>query len=317
MSNMDNPIIECEDIKKVYRTGMKGRVRALDGVNLEVKPGEIFGLLGPNGAGKTTLVKIILGLVVATNGRVKLFGKDARDHRARAKVGYLPENPNLPPYLKGGQVMQLFGKLSGMSDNDIEARSMELLKEVKMDQWADKKTSSYSKGMIQRVGLAQSMISDPDVIFLDEPTDGVDPLGRREIRDVLIGLKKQGKTIFINSHLLSETEMLCDRVIIMEKGKVVAEGGIDELTAAPDRYSIKCENLENGLLDKINSISSAANSTDGVIDVRVSNIEQLNEVLDTIRSDKVLISSVTPIKQSLESYFVDLIKDIRGEENGQ
>ncbi|MCP4726224.1 MAG: ABC transporter ATP-binding protein [bacterium] len=310
-------VIECTDVKKTYRTGLRGRVNALNGVDLEVKEGEIFGLLGPNGAGKTTLVKIILNLVHPTDGNVKLLGSDVGDHRIRSRIGYLPENPNLPPYLKGGQAMELFGNLSGLDPRTCKERSDELLKEVKMDQWVNKKTSTYSKGMIQRLGLAQALMNDPDVLFLDEPTDGVDPIGRREIREVLKGLKKQGKTIFLNSHLLSETEMLCDHVAIMEKGKMVAMGSLDELTKTSNYYKIKCDKVDDEILEKLKPLISVKYSINGIFEAKIDDVKTLNEVIDVLRSSGQLIESVTPVRQSLESYFIDLIKDVRGEENGK
>jgi len=306
-------IIECKDVVKKFRTGWTGKFTAIDGVDLEVKQETIFGILGPNGAGKTTLVKILLGLVFPDEGTVKVFGTDVRDYKVREKVGYLPENPNLPPYLTGSQIMELFGKLSGLSREAIKTRTKELLKKVKMDQWANKKTSTYSKGMIQRLGLAQALISDPDIIFLDEPTDGVDPIGRKEIRQILLELKNRGKTIFLNSHLLSETEMICDRIGIMDKGKIVAEGSMQELTTTSNKYSIKCKNLTSDIFEKLKEFASIKSIHDSAFEAFVDNLESLNRVLDVLRNNDLLIESVTPAKQSLESYFVDLIKDIREE----
>ena len=186
-----------------------------------------------------------------------------------------------------------------------------------MDQWVNKKTSAYSKGMIQRIGLAQALINDPDVLFLDEPTDGVDPIGRREIREVLKGLKKKGKTIFLNSHLLSETEMLCDHVAIMDKGKVVAAGSLDELTKTSNYYKIKCETIDDDTLEKLKPLISVKYSINGVFEARIDNVKTLNEVIDMLRDSGRMIESITPVRQSLESYFIDLIKDVRGEENGK
>lgn len=306
-------IIECKDVVKKFRTGWTGKFTAIDGVDLKVKQESIFGILGPNGAGKTTLVKIILGLVLPDEGNVKVFGTDIKDYKVREKVGYLPENPNLPPYLTGSQIMELFGKLSGLSQEAIKTRTKELLKKVKLDKWANKKTSTYSKGMMQRLGLAQALISDPDIIFLDEPTDGVDPIGRKEIRQILLELKSRGKTIFLNSHLLSETEMICDRIGIMDKGKIVAEGSMKELTKTSNKYSIKCKNLTSDIFEKLKEITSIKNTLNGTFEAFVDNLESLNRILDILRDNDLLIESVTPARQSLESYFIDLIKDIREE----
>ncbi len=308
-------IIDCKGITKTFRTGLvKNRFTALDDVDLEIQQGEIFGILGPNGAGKTTLLKIILGLIFPDEGAVTIFSKDVKDHTSRSKVGYLPEAPNLPPYLTAKQTLELFGKLSGVPSEEIKTRTAEILTEVKMDKWADKKTSTFSKGMVQRLGLAQALVSEPDLIFLDEPTDGVDPIGRKEIRDILQRLKQQGKTIFLNSHLLSETEMICDRVAIMDKGKIVAVGGIEDMTLSLNSYRIKCKELPNGIADKLQGIARVKTVENGTIDALVENLEGLNRVIDVLRSENIIIESISQNRQSLESYFVDLITDLRGEE---
>jgi len=308
-------IIECRGIKKIFRTGWTGKVHALAGVDLDVKEGDIFGILGPNGAGKTTLVKIMLGLVLPDEGIVKIFDADVKNFRIRKRIGYLPENPHLPQYLTGGQVMELFGRLSGLSQKQIDSRTGNLLKEVKMDQWVNKKTSTYSKGMIQRIGLAQAMISDPDIIFLDEPTDGVDPIGRKEIRQVLQELKNRGKTVFLNSHLLSETEMLCDHVAIMDKGKIVSSGSMDEITTAANKFIFRCKNLNTEVIDKINGYASIKSIQDSTFEAFIENLENLNIIIDVLRQNNMIIESIVPVKQSLESYFIDLIKDIREMDN--
>ncbi len=308
-------IIDCKGITKSFRTGLaKNKFIALDDVELEIQQGEIFGILGPNGAGKTTLLKIILGLVYPDKGEVTVFSQNVKDHTSRSKVGYLPETPNLPPYLTAKQTLELFGKLSGVSSKEIKSRTTEILIEVKMDKWGDKKTSTFSKGMVQRLGLAQALVSEPDLIFLDEPTDGVDPIGRKEIRDILLRLKQQGKTIFLNSHLLSETEMICDRVAIMDKGKIVAVGGIEDLTLSLNSYRIKCKELSNGIADKLQGIARVKIVENGTIDTLVENLEGLNRVIDVLRGEKIIIESISQNRQSLESYFVDLITDLRGEE---
>lgn len=310
-------ILEIKGITKIFKTGFRGRVRALDNVDLSVQQGEIFGLLGPNGAGKTTLVKILLGLVRPTEGEATLFGTDVRDHRIRSRLGYLPENPNFPPYLSGRQIMELFGALSSASPEKIKLRIDELLEMMNIKEAAGRKVSTYSKGMIQRLGMAQALISDPDIIFLDEPTDGVDPIGRCDIRAALLHLKQAQKTVFLNSHLLSEVEMLCDRVAIFENGRVLAAGTLDELTGEANRYQISCEALIPEHLEGISGIVDSLALNNGHFDVTVSSVEELNRIIDSIRQKGVLIKSVVPARVSLESYFINLIKDVRrkGEES--
>lgn len=306
-------ILECTGVTKEFKTGLRGRVRALDNVNLSVNSGEIFGLLGPNGAGKTTLVKILLGLVSPDSGSLSMFDTDVKDFRIRSRVGYLPENPGFPPYLNGRQVMELFGSLAGVDSEIRIKKTDELLKMLNMDKHAGRKVTTYSKGMTQRLGLAQTLIHDPDIIFLDEPTDGVDPIGRRDIREVLISLKNSGKTIFLNSHLLSEVEMICDSVAIMDKGRIVSSGNLDDLNSNSNHYRISCPDMNAGHLENLETEHVTCTLQDGILDVSVDSVQQLNRVIDMIRGAGLLIDSVIPVKQSLESYFIDLIRDIREE----
>ncbi|HEY2829283.1 MAG TPA: ABC transporter ATP-binding protein, partial [Thermoanaerobaculia bacterium] len=229
---MTETVIEVHDLAKVYKTSF-GRppIRALDGVTFTVRAGELFGLLGPNGAGKTTSVKIILGLTPATDGEARVHGLPVSDPESRRRVGYLPEGHKIPGYLTARQAMSIFGRMSGMEKSDIASRTALLLDQVKLSQWADVRVKKFSKGMTQRLGLACSLVHSPDVLLLDEPTDGVDPVGRREIRDLLREeAKTRGTAVLLNSHLLSEIELTCDRVAVLRRGKVAAEGTVDELT---------------------------------------------------------------------------------------
>ncbi|HMO26784.1 MAG TPA: ABC transporter ATP-binding protein, partial [Tepidisphaeraceae bacterium] len=202
----ETPAIDLHDVRKTYRGG----VVALRGVSMHVLRGQIFGLLGPNGAGKSTLVKIMLSVVRPTHCTGTLLGKPVGDRHALARVGFLPESHRFPRYLTGRQILDFFGALSLVNRRDRRVRSSALLDLVGMTGAADRRIGTYSKGMAQRIGLAQAMMNDPDLLFLDEPTDGVDPVARRQIRDVLLALRRAGKTIFINSHLLSELELICD-----------------------------------------------------------------------------------------------------------
>src|SRR5688572_27201124 len=230
-------VIDLRNVAKVY----KGRIHALQGIDMRVRKGEIFGLLGPNGAGKSTLVKIMMTVVRPTRAEGTLLGNPVGHKPTLARVGYLPENHRFPRYLTGRQVVEFFGALAKVDRPTRKRRAAELLETVGMTDAADRKVATYSKGMAQRIGLAQSLVNDPDLVLLDEPTDGVDPGGRRDIRDVLARLREQGKTVFVNSHLLSELEMICDRVAILVKGFVARQGGLDELTVAKQRYEIEIE----------------------------------------------------------------------------
>lgn len=227
--------IDLRNVVKIY----KRRVHALQGVTFRVRRGEVFGLLGPNGAGKSTLVKIMMTVIRATRAEGQILGQPVGNKPTLARVGYLPENHRFPKYLTGRQVLEFFASLAKVDRATRRRRTDELLETVGMREWANTKIATYSKGMLQRVGLAQALVHEPDLVVLDEPTDGVDPVGRRDILDVLGRLRGQGKTVFINSHALSELEVICDRVAILVKGHVAREGSINELTIAKQRYEIE------------------------------------------------------------------------------
>ena len=226
--------IDVQDATKTYR----GRVQALRGVSLAVREGEVFGLLGPNGAGKSTLVKILMTVVRPTSVRGTVLGDPVAPQRVPGRVGYLPEHHRFPPYLTGRQVVDFFGALSRVPRAVRRPRTDALLALVGMREWADRRVTTYSKGMQQRIGIATALVNDPRLVILDEPTDGVDPVGRREIRDMLLAVRAEGRTVLVNSHLLSEVEMVADRVAIISKGQTVAQGSVEELTAASHRWEV-------------------------------------------------------------------------------
>jgi ABC-2 type transport system ATP-binding protein len=238
----DNLAIDLHDVAKRY----KGRIDALKGIAMQVRRGEIFGLLGPNGAGKSTLVKIIMTIVRPTRCAGSVLEQPIGHKPTLGRMGYLPENHRFPRYLTGRQTIEFFGALSNVDRPTRKRRAAELLETVNMKEAADRKISTYSKGMAQRIGLAQALVNDPDLILLDEPTDGVDPVGRREIRDVLVRLREQGKTVFINSHLLSELEMICDRVAILVLGQVARQGTVADLSSAMAKQRYEIEIAPNG-----------------------------------------------------------------------
>ena len=233
----DGLAIDLQNVVKIY----KRRVRALQGVSMRVRRGEVFGLLGPNGAGKSTLVKIMMTVVRPTQAAGTILGNPIGNKPTLARVGYLPENHRFPRYLTGRQVLEFFAALAKVDRPTRRRRAGELLETVGMSQWANTRISTYSKGMLQRVGLAQALVNDPELVLLDEPTDGVDPVGRRDILEVLGRMRQQGKTVFVNSHALSELETICDRVAILVQGQVARQGTIDELTVARQRYEIELE----------------------------------------------------------------------------
>lgn len=303
-------IISTNNLSKEYpsKSFSKEKILALNNFSFEVESGEIFGILGPNGAGKTTLIKILLGITHRTKGDIKIFEKDITDESYKMKVGYLPENHKFPNYLTGEQTLVFFGKLSGMSSKDAEVISAEYLKLVDMEKWKKTKIKKYSKGMLQRLGLAQSMMNNPELIFLDEPTDGVDPIGRKEIRDILINLKSSGKTIFLNSHLLSEVELICDRVAILNKGMLVKTGRVEDITAETNDYKFVTSDLDENTLNILLSKYKALIKSRNEFLYNSPDTREMNTMIDFLRGKNILIQSIVREKDTLENMFINLIE---------
>ena len=303
-------IVSVKDLQKVFgRTLLKRKgFPALRGVDLEVGRGQVFGLLGPNGAGKTTLVKVLLGLTKGWTGEAELFGRPPADALSRRKVGYLPEAHRLLPYLTGQQVMQLFGRMAGADPTEVEARIGPLLEKVNMTTSADRKIREYSKGMQQRLGLAQALVHDPELVILDEPTDGVDPVGRASIREMVLDLKQRGVTVFINSHLLMEVEMICDHVVIMDKGKILIQGSIDELTPKTGAVEIDLRETPEDLEELLSGLGRNFALRGGGFQLELNDEEQ-DTVIDRLRGRGLSILAITPRRLTLEQSFIGLIKN--------
>ena len=306
---MTQPSIEVRDLAKTYRSMFGGKpILALDGISLSVEPGEVFGLLGPNGAGKTTTVKILLDLTRPSRGWARLHGLDARDPESRRRVGYLPEGHRFPGYLTARETLSIFGRMSGMAAEDVKKRTPELLERLRIEKWIDVRVKKFSKGMTQRLGLASAFIHDPDILLLDEPTDGVDPVGRREIRDFLKDEAKKGKTIFLNSHLLSEIELTCDRVAVLKNGTIAALGRISELTKRESQYRVVGEGIAEELLAQFRRSGAGVEQTNGHLLLSVRDLDHLNSLVDALRSSGALLAELTPVRSTLEDVFVDLVK---------
>jgi ABC-2 type transport system ATP-binding protein len=295
-----------------------------------VPRGCVFGLLGPNGAGKTTLAKLLLGIAFPTAGSAAVLGRPPGDVAARARIGYLPENHRYPPHLTGEQVLHHFGRLSGLRDPERTRRVDELLRRSRLEEQRKSRVRTYSKGMMQRLGMAQALLNDPDLLILDEPTDGVDPIGRREIRDLLLERRARDTTILLNSHLLSEVERICDRVLILKDGKSVREGGVDELTRPSRAYEVEARGLTPDLVHTLRArfpglrdISAGGASAGGAAggaeaagpggvmpEARLEiadDLESLNRLIDALRADGARIVAVRPRRESLEEVFVKVI----------
>jgi ABC-2 type transport system ATP-binding protein len=310
-------VLSAEGLAKTFRTPFSRReVRALDGLDLQVASGEVFGLLGPNGAGKTTTVKILLGLTHPTSGNAELFGLPVSDPESRRRVGYLPEGHRFPGYLTARQALSIFGRMSGVAPAELKSRIPELLARLRISDWADMKVKKFSKGMTQRLGLAAALVHRPDLLLLDEPTDGVDPVGRREIRDLLREEAARGAAILINSHLLSEIEMTCDRVVVLRKGKAVAAGRIADLTAQGFTYRFVGTGVDEALLGAFRESGAGAERVNGHVKLTARDAEHLNSLVDTARSRGVLVTELTPVRSTLEDVFVDLVKTGEAAEEG-
>jgi len=302
--------IESDALSKVYRSGVIRRqeVNALTGFSIQVEAGQIFSLLGPNGAGKTTFIKMLLSLAAPTTGSAFVLGRKLPDVRVREKVGYLPENHRYPGYLTGEQVLRYFGELGGAHTGSLPGHIDRLMGLVGLTQWRTMKVKRYSKGMMQRLGLAQALINDPEILFLDEPTDGVDPVGRKEIREILKDLKVRGKTVFLNSHLLSEVELISDRVAVLDRGHLLKVGTVDELTATGQSYVIGI----TGTLPESVTIAARAfvmglSQLGENVTAECRTTAELNQVIDLLRRNNVEITSVVKQRSTLEDSFISLI----------
>jgi len=303
-------IVESQNLSKIYSTGVFRRslIPALDGVSISVDQGEIFGLLGPNGAGKTTFVKILLGIVFPTGGTANVLGQPLGPHEVRTQIGYLPESHRYPSFLTAHDTLIFFGRLHGIRNPVLGDRATALLSQVGLSEWARVKVKKFSKGMLQRLGLAQAMLNDPQVLFLDEPTDGVDPVGRKEIRDILTSLRRQGKTIFLNSHMLSEVEEISDRVAILNKGRLLRVGTVHEMTSNQHEYEIRLAvPPSESILSGVRSLCRHLDNEQSLLRVTVNARKDLQQILDFLRKQDCEIESFSPRKSKLEDYFIKVI----------
>jgi len=251
--------ISIQGVSKDFRIpGSKRRLRAVDNLNLEIEKASIFGLLGPNGSGKSTTIKMALGLIRPSEGRCEILGKSSLEPSARMGIGYLPEAPYFQRFLTGRELLRYFGKLSGLPNSNLEDRVDMLLARVGLEDAGDRRVGGYSKGMLQRIGLAQAMIGNPELLILDEPTAGVDPIGAADIASIIKELRDEGKTVLLCSHLLSQVETICDRAAIMVKGKLVLEGSVDTLTSTSESSSLCINKLTTEGREKLEALAEEA-----------------------------------------------------------
>jgi len=300
---MTDLAIETVHLRKEY-----GSKVAVEDLTLQVPPGEIFGFLGPNGAGKSTTVKMLLGLVIPTSGEVKLFGQSPRQPQTRAKIGFLPEHFRFHEWLKAHEFLNFHGQLYGLSKNQLNHKIPELLDLVGLSNEVNIKLSDFSKGMLQRIGLAQTMLNEPDLIFLDEPTSGLDPLGLRQVRDIIYHLKAAGITVFLNSHLLSEVAIVCDRVAFIKRGQVVQTSLMADLMCQSTEVTIRVDVIKPDLVEALDDLGQNIQSNGTYLSLLVEDEEVIPEIAQVIHQKGSKLYELHPRQNSLEEIFVRIIE---------
>ena len=298
--------IKTENLSKYFS---RGRIKALDDFSIEIDQGKIFSLLGPNGAGKTTLIKTLLNIIHPTSGSALVLGEPVNNYKIHKQIGYLAENHRFPEFLSAGQILYYYGKMSGIEKSVLKDRIPQLLQQVILGDWINTKIRKYSKGMMQRMGLAHAMINDPALLFLDEPTDGIDPVGRREIRDMLKSMRDQGKTIFLNSHLLSEVERVSDEVAILKDGRLLEKGTVEDFISVKEQYQLKLDSGKETVISLLSRANIEFDSTSEMFTIAVKDESELNNLIDRLRSSKINIQAIIPRKITLEDFFIDVIED--------
>ena len=306
-----NTIVRVENLVKDFRPGLVlRRKRVLHGISFEVQEGEIFGFVGPNGAGKTTTLKILMDLIRADEGRASILGSDVGETAFRRHVGYLPENPDFYDYLTGRELLHFYARLSGVTAGRRAGRVDALLRLVGLSHASDARLRTYSKGMLQRVGIAQALVHEPKVIFLDEPMSGLDPIGRKEVRDLILRLRNEGKTVFMSTHILPDVEMTCDRVAIIVNGRIRHESAIDQIFADSEREAdLVLANLPPEIPGQLEEVFGVTLRGHGDrIEVRVRE-KDVQGVLQSALAVGAQVISVTPHRVSLESIFLNVVEE--------
>lgn len=325
---MSAPVIEIKDLSKTFDLGFLGalpiigphvsrwqikgiaqRVEAVRGVSLTVEPGEIFGFLGPNGAGKSTTIKVLMGLVKRTGGEATLLGRPLGDRHARARLGFLPEHPYFYDYLKPLEFLDFYGRLFSLTAKERRRRAEELVDRVGLRHAVNRPLRKFSKGMIQRMGIAQALVNDPDLVVLDEPMSGLDPMGRKDVRDIIFDLKRNGKTVFFSSHILQDVEAICDRVSIMVRGQVRSVGDLDSMLAdSIEHTEVAVTGLPDGVVDRAPIRQAGDQLVFDVPDAAVDGF--VRQILDA----GARLHSVTQVRRSLEALFVDTAREAEAED---
>jgi len=312
METARDTVVQIEQVRKIFRVGFWGRhVTAVDDLSLDVRRGEVFGFLGPNGAGKTTTLKMLMGLIYPTSGCASILGHPVGHVDAKGKVGFLPESPYFYEYLTSREFLAFYGHLFGLWGTALQKRVDELLELVGMTHARDLQLRKFSKGMLQRVGIAQALINDPELVVLDEPMSGLDPIGRKEVRDLILRLKESGKTVMFSSHILHDAEMLCDRVAMIMKGKLVACGEVADLIerGATQEVEMVVDRLSPEGVEQLKALATKVVLHGERVMAVLKAQRDVDEALDVLRANKAKLVSLVPHKASLEDLF---IKEARG-----
>lgn len=299
------PIIEVDNLRKVFRRGFfRRKTTAVDGISFSVEPGEIFGFLGPNGAGKTTTMKVLMGLIHATSGRARILGAPVGDRRARQRVGYLPENPYFYDYLSAVELLHMVGRLYGLDRAARDRRANQLLDRLGLSHAKRRPLRSYSKGMLQRAGLAQALMGDPELVVLDEPMSGLDPIGRKEVRDLIVDLRDEGKTVFFCTHILADANLVCDRVGILVNGKLRDVGPLGDLLS-PKVHTVEVQWTcgDDGLVEQLRAHGRHVSTSEGEI-TTCEGHEGADAFLRELMQAGGRVLAVTPQRETLEELFV-------------
>jgi ABC-2 type transport system ATP-binding protein len=299
--------LRIENLHKSFKTGfLLKRKKILKGISLSVDRGEIFGYLGPNGAGKTTTLKCVLGLIFPEEGKIDLFGRPHLETAGKARTGFLPENPYFYDYLTASEFLRFYSQLFLIPSDQREERIESLLRLVDMKRAENLQLRKYSRGMLQRIGLAQALLNNPDLVLLDEPLGGLDPLGRKEFRDIIVRLKEEGKTVFLSSHILQDIEMICDRVAILVDGRIISQGNLQELISQKVLFT---EIVLSGLTDKdLEGHGEFVTTHAGRTLLKVFDEDKVDRIIGIIRDKRGRIHSLTPRTETLEDLFVDMVK---------
>ncbi|PQV64977.1 ABC-2 type transport system ATP-binding protein [Abditibacterium utsteinense] len=303
-------IIQTRDLNKTYRAAFARTGKtALHGLTIDVKRGEIFGLVGPNGSGKTTTMKLLLGLIKPNSGTLEIFGRGPRDVAVKQRIGFLPDGPYFYDHLNSYEVLDFYGKLFGFSKEYRRQRSEEILDMVGLNK-ADRMRviRTYSKGMMQRVGLAQALLNDPELLFLDEPTTGLDPIGARQMKDAILAVRDSGKTVLLCSHLLADVQAICDRVAILSEGNLVKFGTVPELVGPSQHFEIFAEGFGDVALDRAHGMQIPFVKENGQVKFEADSSEQLQKILSFISDSKARTLDVKGYSETLEDVFVRSVK---------